>query len=35
MRAILAGDNPRVLPPPGFESLMRKLAAIAGNQGSS
>ncbi len=35
MRAILVGDNPRVLPPPGFDSLTRKLAAIAGNQGSS
>jgi NAD(P)-dependent dehydrogenase (short-subunit alcohol dehydrogenase family) len=35
MRAILAGDNPSVLPPPGFESLMQKLAAIAGGQGST
>ena len=33
VRAILAGDNPSVLPPPGFESLMKKLAAIAGGQG--
>ena len=35
LRAILAGDNPSVLPPPGFESLMQKLAAITGGQGST
>ncbi len=35
MRAILAGDNPSQLPPPGFESLMQKLAALAEGQGSS
>jgi NAD(P)-dependent dehydrogenase (short-subunit alcohol dehydrogenase family) len=35
VRAILAGDNPSALPPPGFESLMQKLAAIAGGQGST
>lgn len=28
MRAILAGENPTALPPPGFESLMRKLAQL-------
>jgi len=32
MRAILAGDNPSALPPPGFESLMQKLAALTGGQ---
>ena len=35
VRAIIAGDNPSVLPPPGFETLMQKLAAIAGGQGST
>ena len=35
LRAILTGDNPSILPPPGFESLMQKLAAITGGQGST
>jgi NAD(P)-dependent dehydrogenase (short-subunit alcohol dehydrogenase family) len=32
MRAILAGENPSVLPPPGFGSLMKKLAALTEGQ---
>jgi NAD(P)-dependent dehydrogenase (short-subunit alcohol dehydrogenase family) len=32
MRTILAGDNPSTLPPPGFESLMQKLASLTGGQ---
>src|SRR5262245_3867402 len=28
MQAILAGENPNPLPPPGFESLMQRLAAL-------
>ena len=35
LRAILTGDNPSILPPPGFESLIQKLAAITGGQGST
>jgi hypothetical protein len=35
MRAILGGENPSLLPPPGLESLMQKLAAITGSQGST
>jgi NAD(P)-dependent dehydrogenase (short-subunit alcohol dehydrogenase family) len=35
MRAILAGDNPGAVPPPGFESLMQKLTALTAGPGSS
>jgi NAD(P)-dependent dehydrogenase (short-subunit alcohol dehydrogenase family) len=35
MRAILAGENPTVLPPPGFESLLQKLAALTAGQGTT
>ena len=30
MRAILAGDNPTAVPPPGFEALLQRLSALAG-----
>jgi hypothetical protein len=29
MKTILAGENPNPLPPPGFELLMQRLAAVA------
>src|SRR5262245_39423198 len=32
MRTILAGENPSALPPPGYESLMQKLAALSESQ---
>ena len=32
MQRILAGKNPEALPPPGFESLMQKLAALTEGQ---
>lgn len=35
MRAILAGENPSALPPPGFEALMEKLAALTGRQSTT
>jgi hypothetical protein len=35
MQAILAGENPDPLPPPGFESLLQKLAALGENQSTS
>ncbi len=35
MRAILAGENPNPLPPPGFASLMRELAALTEGKGTS
>lgn len=35
MQSILAGENPNPLPPPGFESLMQKLAALGGTQSAS
>jgi NAD(P)-dependent dehydrogenase (short-subunit alcohol dehydrogenase family) len=35
MQAILAGENPSILPPPGFESLMQKLAALGESQSRS
>jgi len=35
MRTILAGENPKMVPPPGFESLMRKLAALTEGRGTT
>ena len=35
MQNILAGENPTPLPPPGIESLLQKLAALAENQSTS
>jgi NAD(P)-dependent dehydrogenase (short-subunit alcohol dehydrogenase family) len=35
MQSILAGENPNLLPPPGIESLMEKLAALRENQSTS
>jgi len=35
MRAILAGDNPTAVPPPGFEALLQKLSALAAGQGAT
>jgi len=35
MQTILSGANPSPMPPPGFESLMRKLAARSGDPSAS
>ena len=35
MQSILAGENPSLLPPPGIESLMEKLARLTENQSTS
>ena len=35
MRTILAGENPSALPPPGYESLLQKLAALSESQGNA
>jgi NAD(P)-dependent dehydrogenase (short-subunit alcohol dehydrogenase family) len=35
MRAILAGENPTAVPPPGFETFLQKLAARAQGERSS
>ncbi len=35
MQSILAGENPSLLPPPGIESLMERLAALTENQSTS
>jgi len=35
MRAILAGENPSALPPPNFDSLMQKLAALTERQSTA
>ena len=35
MQNILAGENPQLLPPPGLESLMQKLAALGATPSTS
>ena len=35
LQNILAGENPQLLPPPGFESLMQKLAALGATPSTS
>jgi hypothetical protein len=34
-QAILAGENPTMVPPPGFESLMQRLAGLANSESTS
>ena len=31
-QAILAGENPTMVPPPGFESLMQRLSKLASSE---